>query len=155
MNGTMNDTTIAYTMDTLPLFNDALWYTTLLSTLASLLAVGGSIGGGGMQVCLFLALFNFGASAATALSRTIVFAVSVVSYFFAFRERVPSGKKPLIDYDVALLMGPMSVLGSIFGVMVNAVVSDYIVFICMVAVLGFSFVKTLQKGLEIRKKELG
>jgi uncharacterized membrane protein YfcA len=56
---------------------------------------------------------------------------------------------------VALLMGPMSVLGSIFGVMVNVVFSDYIVFICMIIVLSFSFYKTLQKGIELRRKELG
>lgn len=49
----------------------------------------------------------------------------------------------------------MSVLGSTFGVMVNVVFSDYVVFICMIIVLLFSFYKTLDKGLQLRKTELG
>lgn len=109
----------------------------------------------------------YSAPDAMALSRTVVFAVSLVSFFFSFRyvagdyntyfprAHEPSGRKPAIDYDVALLMGPMSVLGSIFGVMVNIVFSDYLVFICMMIVLLFSFYKTLTKGIEIRQKELG
>jgi hypothetical protein len=37
----------------------------------------------------------------------------------------------VIDYDIALLMGPTSVLGSTYGTMINVVFSDYIIFICM------------------------
>jgi len=146
---------VANTLKTLSLFNHAISYTTVVSCIASFLAVGGSIGGGGMQVATFLLFFDFDVSSATTLSRTVVFAVVLSTYFYSWRAKNPNIiYRPAIDYDIALLMGPTSVLGSVYGTLINTVFSDYIIFICMILVLLFSIYKTVEKGLQARKKEL-
>jgi len=152
-NVTNNTVPVTNTLLGLSLFNDAISYGTVASCLASFLATGGSIGGGGMQVCIFLLFFTFNASSATTLSRTVVFSVVLVTYFYAWRTKHPHVRRPLIDYDIALLMGPTSILGSTYGTMINVVFSDYVIFICMIVVLLFSVYKTLEKAFKIRKRE--
>lgn len=53
--------------------------------------------------------------------------------------------RPLIDFDTAFMMEPMTLLGSILGVYMNIVFPTYLLIVFLVLVLGYNAYKTLGK----------
>eukprot|EP01087_Luapelamoeba_hula_P009291 TRINITY_DN2393_c0_g1_i1.p1 TRINITY_DN2393_c0_g1~~TRINITY_DN2393_c0_g1_i1.p1 ORF type:complete len:375 (-),score=28.10 TRINITY_DN2393_c0_g1_i1:81-1205(-) len=68
-------------------------------------------------------------------------------------KRHPGADRPLIDYQTALLMEPMALIGSVFGVFFNVIFPEYIILICLVVLLTATAYKTFQKGITTYKKE--
>ena len=84
----------------------------LLVFIACAIAAGGGIGGGGLLVPLLILLLKFGAHEATPLSNVAIFGGSIANLAFNARRRHPANdKKPLIQYEVAMLMEPTTILG--------------------------------------------
>jgi len=59
----------------------------------------------------------------------------------------------LIDFDLAFMMEPMTLLGSIIGVYLNIVFPPYLLIVFLVLVLGYNAYKTLTKGFALHKQE--
>lgn len=77
------------------------------AALAILLASGSGIGGGGLLVPIFLLVLGFGTRDAVALSNLTILGSSVVSLFFNLPRRHPRhADRPLIDWDIILVMEP-------------------------------------------------
>jgi uncharacterized membrane protein YfcA len=53
--------------------------------------------------------------------------------------------RPVIDYDLLLLMAPMELAGAVFGVTVQRVLPDWLFLSFAVLVLGFTCLKTYKK----------
>jgi uncharacterized membrane protein YfcA len=53
--------------------------------------------------------------------------------------------RPVIDYDLLLLMAPMELAGAVFGVTVQRVLPDWLFLSFAVVVLGFTCYKTFKK----------
>ncbi|KAG5095186.1 hypothetical protein JHK84_050774 [Glycine max] len=87
----------------------------------------------------------------------VIYVVSTVYYNLKLRH--PTLNMPIIDYDLALLIQPMLMLGITIGVVFNVVFSYWIVTILLIVLfLGNNYfnctsTKSLFKGIETWKKE--
>lgn len=68
-------------------------------------------------------------------------------------QRHPKADRPLIAYDVALVLEPMTLAGTVIGVMLNSILPTWLITIMLVALLGFTARKTLLKGVSTWRKE--
>jgi len=79
--------------------------------------------------------------------------VTFVVFLHNWWYKNPHVDKPMINYDLALLMAPAGVLGSTWGVVLNSYLSDYIILICMIIIMLLSFYLTLKRAILMRRKE--
>lgn len=64
------------------------------------------------------------------------------------RERHPHADRPLIDYFVASVLEPSTLLGTVAGVLLNRIFPNWLITILLVLLLGLTSVRTLQKVRE-------
>jgi uncharacterized membrane protein YfcA len=74
-----------------------------------------------------------------------IFGVALGGYAVNFRKRHPNADRPLIDYDVATLMEPMTLCGTILGVMFNVMSPAYLIVVFLVVLLSFAAFRTFRK----------
>ena len=87
-----------------------------MAFVASALAAGGGIGGGGLLVPLFVLLLEFTPHDATPLSNAAIFGGALANLGLNLRRSNPSGRgalRPLISFEVALMLEPMTIAGAI------------------------------------------
>jgi uncharacterized membrane protein YfcA len=66
----------------------------------------------------------------------------------------PLREKPLIAYEVALMMEPMTMLGALVGTLLNKVCPGWLITLLLVLLLGLTAKRTWTKGLEGWAKEV-
>jgi hypothetical protein len=86
---------------------------TILVSLALLIAASGGIGGGGILVPLFILVFQFGPKHAVALSNFCILATSVTNMMINLPKRHPFANRPLVDWDLILVMEPLTMGGAV------------------------------------------
>ena len=95
---------------------------TLVAAAAAVaLAAGGGMGGGGILVPLFLIVLRAPTREAVALSNVTIMAGSLAAFLVNARRRHPTLNRPLIDWDVMLLMEPTTIVGAVVGGYLNRV----------------------------------
>ncbi|KAA6416577.1 MAG: hypothetical protein FRX49_13450, partial [Trebouxia sp. A1-2] len=97
------------------------WWTLGIATLAIFVAAGGGIGGGGVLVPLYASVLGFPAKYAVALSNFTIVGGAVANLFFNINRRHSFKPKPLIDWDLILVMEPSTILGAVIGGYLNKV----------------------------------
>jgi uncharacterized membrane protein YfcA len=121
--------------------------------LAAGLYAAAGIGGGGFYASCFIAILQISPHQAVPLAYLTVFGVSCGSFGFLIRSRHPFANRPLIDYLLCLIMEPLTLLGTIFGVWLNLMFPAVILIILLSLVLGFTAWRTLRRAVELYKKE--
>jgi hypothetical protein len=86
---------------------------TILVSVALLIAASGGIGGGGILVPLFILVFQFGPKHAVALSNFCILATSVTNMVINLPKRHPFANRPLVDWDLILVMEPLTMGGAV------------------------------------------
>lgn len=61
--------------------------------------------------------------------------------------------RPLIDYDMALFLAPMEMAGAVLGILIQAVLPNWLYLLLASIILGFTCHKTFKKFLDARNKE--
>jgi uncharacterized membrane protein YfcA len=61
-----------------------------------------------------------------------------------------NAKLPLINYQVAGIMEPTTLIGAIFGVMMNHMFPDWLILVLLVSLLSYITYKTVLKGNKVR-----
>ena len=135
-----------------PLWTPQLAIASALAFVALIAASAGGIGGGSLCIVIFFLVFGASVHGVIPLSSSAVFGASCGSFVYLTRRRHPVADRPLIDYNIALVLQPMTLMGSLFGVLINVTFPSFIVTICLVLVLGFSAIQSLRKGCQMRKK---
>lgn len=54
------------------------------------------------------------------------------------QKRHPSGTKPLINFEVALMMEPMTMAGALAGVLLNKVLPGWLITLLLIIILGIT-----------------
>jgi Sulfite exporter TauE/SafE len=112
------------------------------------------IGGGLFWVPLFNALLGFSVRAAASMSQALVACGTLGGTMYSILLRHPSTySKPLIDYSLAALLMPALVLGVSVGVLLNIITPPLIVSIVLFLILLLIAGRTLQKGIQQKRKE--
>ena len=86
-----------------------------LATLGLMVAAGGGIGGGGILVPIFSLVHGFSAKHAIPLSNVTVFGGAVANTVLNARKRHPLADRPLVDWDLILVMEPLTIAGALIG----------------------------------------
>jgi len=103
-----------------------------LSTLGTVFAValcsGGGIGGGGILVPLFILLDGYDEHHAIPLSKVVIFGAALTDFYLYKDMRHPvQGWRSLISYDLAAIMEPLILGGTVVGVILNLLLPTYVI----------------------------
>ncbi|KAF4044217.1 Sulfite exporter TauE/SafE [Phytophthora infestans] len=127
--------------------------TTLVAFSSTALGAGGGVGGGGLLVPMYI-LGGLNPKHAIPLSKVTIFGSAVAMYTVNFRRKHPLNKnRPLIDFGLVGLMEPTTLIGTVFGVMLNHIFPNWLILVCLVTLLTFITYKTILKGNTIQDKE--
>ncbi|TDH68857.1 hypothetical protein CCR75_005266 [Bremia lactucae] len=127
---------------------------TYIALLSTALGSGCGVGGGGLLVPMFIFFYGLSPKHAIPLSKATIFGNALSAYLFNIARKHPSNKKfPLINYQVAGIMEPATLIGSIFGVMMNHVFPDWLILLLLVSLLSYTTFKMAVKGNKIHEKE--
>ncbi|TKY74585.1 integral to membrane [Spatholobus suberectus] len=113
----------------------------------------GGVGGGGIFVPMLSLIIGFDAKSSTAISKCMIMGAAVSTVYYNLKLRHPTLNMPIIDYDLALLIQPMLMLGISIGVAFNVVFPDWIVTILLIVLFLGTSTKAFFKGVETWKKE--
>jgi uncharacterized membrane protein YfcA len=124
-----------------------------LASLGLVIAAGGGIGGGGMLVPTYILILQFPAKHAIPLSNVTVFGGAVANTALNVKKRHPLADRPLIDWDLILVMEPLTILGALVGTNLNKILPETIIVVLLVVLLSFIAYKTLKNAVEMYEKE--
>eukprot|EP00696_Hemimastix_kukwesjijk_P019187 gnl/Hemi2/8397_TR2901_c0_g1_i1.p1 gnl/Hemi2/8397_TR2901_c0_g1~~gnl/Hemi2/8397_TR2901_c0_g1_i1.p1 ORF type:complete len:517 (+),score=107.87 gnl/Hemi2/8397_TR2901_c0_g1_i1:45-1595(+) len=137
-----------------PNFTSQDFWGTLLCFLASIVAAGGGIGGGGLFVPVLMMISGFEARSAIPLSKTMIFGAALAQYFLQYKKRSPvDGERFLIDYSSASILEPLTLAGTIPGIMLNVIFPEWLIVTCLVVTLTLTCHHTYNKGVSIYNQE--
>jgi len=118
-----------------------------------MIAAGGGIGGGGVLVPTYIFILGFPPHLAIPLSNATILGSSLANCLLNAKKRHPAANRPLIDWDIMLVMEPVTIAGSVVGTYVNALMPPWLLCVLLVLLLGLTTIKTSIKGVQMYKKE--
>ncbi|BFG24472.1 hypothetical protein CerSpe_107460 [Prunus speciosa] len=113
----------------------------------------GGVGGGGFFIPMLTLIIGFDQKSSIAVSKCMITGTATATVMYNLRRRHPTLDLPIIDYDLALLVQPVLVLGISIGVSLNVVLSDWMITILLFIVLLGVSTKSFFKGVETWKRE--
>jgi len=117
-----------------------------LTILVLFIAAGGGIGGGGAIIPLYLLFLGFDASVAVALGNITIVGGSLSNFIFNAPRRHAFLNRPLIDWDLILVMEPATILGALIGGYVNKILPSWMTTVLLALLLTFISYKLLVRG---------
>ncbi|CAN6204228.1 unnamed protein product [Urochloa humidicola] len=113
----------------------------------------GGVGGGGIFVPMLALIIGFDPKSSTAISKCMIMGGSVSTVYYNLKLKHPTLDMPLIDYDLALLMQPMLMLGVSIGVIFNVIFPNWLITALLIILFLGTSTKAYLKGVETWKKE--
>ena len=118
-----------------------------------MIAAGGGIGGGGILVPIYILVMGFSPKHAIPLSNITVFGGACANMYLNAQKRHPLADRPLVDWDLILVMEPLTIAGALMGAFLNKVLPEAFLVIMLVLLLSFTAYNTLKKAIKMYKKE--
>lgn len=113
----------------------------------------GGVGGGGIYVPMLTLIIGFDPKSATAISKCMIMGAAASTVYYNLKLRHPTIDMPIIDYDLAVLIQPMLMLGISVGVAFNVVFADWMVTVLLIVLFIITSTRAFIKGVETWKKE--
>ena len=89
------------------------YWGTILVVLGLLVAASGGIGGGGILVPLLILVYGFSPKYAIPLSNFTIVGSSITNMLMNIPKRHPEADRPLVDWDLILVMEPLTMAGAV------------------------------------------
>lgn len=86
---------------------------TVLVGLGLMIAASGGVGGGGILVPLLIIVYGFHPKNAIPLSNFTILGSSITNMILNFPKRHPDADRPLVDWDLILVMEPVTMAGAV------------------------------------------
>lgn len=126
----------------------------ILSSVGACICAAGGVGGGGLYIPIFNLLLLFSAKTSAALSNIMILGGSLAVLAWNLRQAHPfSPEKPLIDYDVALLLNPNMLLGISIGVFCNIMFPGWLLISVLTVILFYMTNRSVKSGFSRWRKE--
>lgn len=71
-----------------------------------------------------------------------------------FPRRHPLADRPLIDWDLILVMQPVVLIGVFLGTFVHQILSEQVLVVCLVVLLSITAQATLSKAMRMYRAEV-
>jgi len=110
------------------------------------LANTGGIGGGTLLTSILIMFFYYTENQSLAIVYGLVFGGSLGNFINIVGRRDAKTKKPLINYDLALLCMPTMVLGTTVGVILGRMVAPIVIILGIILVTTFTLLKVFKKA---------
>ena len=139
----------------LPVTADMLSYQTM-GLVAGVIIIGaaGGIGGGGVLVPVLMISENIGPHGAIPMSKLTIFGSAVCQLALNSRKRhARDPRRPLIDYEATLMLEPPTLLGTVYGVVLNRMTPRWIIATLLMLFLGITTYRTSAKGYTLYARE--
>lgn len=126
----------------------------LLAFVIAGFSLAAGVGGGGLYVPLLMFILSFDARAATALSQAMLFGGAFAAFIYNIQVAHPSRpKRPLINFELALLMAPALMGGAQVGSVLHALAPSLATLLLLLLVLGDAARKGVHSAMNISAKE--
>jgi len=143
---------LSHHKDLFPLDNND-YFGVFFVILGLMIAAAGGIGGGGIIVPLLIIVFEFEPKFAIPLSNFTILGCSLMNVYLNMKKRHPNVDRPLVDWDLIMVMEPLTMAGAVFGAYLSKILPDWFLVISLMLVLGYTTNTTLRKGISLYKKE--
>ncbi len=120
----------------------------LVANVAVMIAAAGGIGGGGMLVPIYILIMKFHTKMAIPLSNITVLGGALANFIFNVKERHPLADRPQVDWDLILMMEPLTIGGTLIGALVNKVIPEDYLTVLMVCLLAVVAKRTISMGFK-------
>lgn len=121
--------------------------------IGTMIAASGGIGGGGILVPLLILVFDFHPKYAIPLSNFTILGSSITNMALNLYKRHPDADRPLVDWDLIMIMEPLTMGGAVVGAILSKILPDWILTISLVILLAYTTKTTLDKGISQFNKE--
>lgn len=144
-----------FKVDHAPLFplTTSDYYGLGLTVLGLMVAAGGGIGGGGILVPIYILVMGFSPKHAIPLSNITVFGGAIANTVLNISKRHPLADRPLIDWDLILVMEPLTIAGALIGAFLNKMLPELLLTFMLVVLLSFTAWESLKKAVKMYKAE--
>ncbi|RXH88602.1 hypothetical protein DVH24_000201 [Malus domestica] len=126
---------------------------TIIGFIGAAFGTVGGVGGGGIFVPMLTLIIGFDEKSSTAISNCMITGGAAATVFYNLRLRHPTLDLPIIDYDLALLVQPMLMLGISIGVSFNVILANWMITVLLMIFFIGTSTKAFLKGVETWKKE--
>ena len=126
---------------------------TVFIFLGTLIAAAGGIGGGGIFVPVLILVYGFQPKYAIPLSNFCIVGSSITQIILNLFKRHPIADRPLVDWDLVLVMEPLTLAGAVVGAFVSIILPDWMLVLSLALLLAFTTWTTLEKGMSQFRKE--
>jgi uncharacterized membrane protein YfcA len=127
--------------------------TYVISAMAMILGAGSGIGGGGVVVPTFILIYNLEPKLAIPVGSLTVLGGAVASTIINFPRRHPLADRPLIDWDLVLVMEPLTLLGALLGTLLHRLLDTKLLVVLLVLLLSATAHTTLSKATRMYEAE--
>lgn len=125
----------------------------LVAVVVTISAAGG-IGGGGVLVPILMISEEIGPHGAIPMSKLTIFGSAVCQLALNWRKRHKlRPERPLIDFDTTLMLQPPTLLGTVYGVLLNRIFPPWIIAILLLLFLVITTFKTSDKAIRLHAEE--
>ncbi|KDO26143.1 hypothetical protein SPRG_08504 [Saprolegnia parasitica CBS 223.65] len=129
-------------------------YGTIGAFLCVIVSSGGGLGGGGLLVPLYIIVLGMTSHDAIPLSKATIFGSAIASMLLNSRKTHPlDPDRQLIDYEVVVMMEPMTLAGTILGVHMNKMCPEWLITVLLVWLLSSTSLRMITKGKSVWKAE--
>lgn len=111
------------------------------------------MGGGGILVPIFCLVMGFPTKQAIPLSNITILGGALANAFLNWPKRHPQADRPLIDWDLMLIMVPLTLAGTLIGAIFNKLLPDLLLAILLAAALCAIAFKTISTAITLYNKE--
>mmetsp|Transcript_106314 Transcript_106314/g.328286 ORF Transcript_106314/g.328286 Transcript_106314/m.328286 type:complete len:451 (-) Transcript_106314:305-1657(-) len=126
----------------------------VMSFLIAGISLAAGVGGGGMFVPLLMMFLSFNAKIATALSQSMLLGGAMAAFLYNLDHSHPKAPaRPLVDFQLACLMGATLMSGSQIGSVLHAVAPAAVLVFALCVVLIDAARKGVSNALNLQAKE--
>ncbi len=117
----------------------------MLIIIGSALSNAGGIGGGGLLIPILILQLKFSTHEAIPISKLMIFTGALTAFLMGLKNKHPYRNAQALDYNIAGVLIPMVLFGTMIGVSLNKVMPQSIILISLTLVLVVNTVKTFKK----------
>ena len=118
-----------------------------------MLSIGGGIGPGAILVAIYIIVMDFPPKVAIPLSCVTGLGMNTFGTLLNCKRRHPLSDRPIIDWDLILVMQPVVLLGALIGTYVNKVLEAKTLTVMLVLLLSVVAHMTLKKAKRMHHVE--